>query len=169
MQPLMTYEYLSKARARLLDWVRPLSSEQYLQVFPIGLGTLGRTLTHIMICEYAYVRRIAQQSVPPYGEWPIQDEKPPAFGVLEAAWLEQAKLTRATLAAVQDWTSEIEYQVGEEGKRVNITASRGEIFTQLAFHEVHHRAQAMNMLRRLGVAAEDLDYNTLMYRRRPVS
>jgi uncharacterized damage-inducible protein DinB len=31
---------------------------------------------------------------------------------------------------------------------------------------VHHRAQAMNILRQLGVALEDIDYNALMFQRR---
>jgi uncharacterized damage-inducible protein DinB len=48
-------------------------------------------------------------------------------------------------------------------------AGAADIFTQLVLHEVHHRAQAMNMLRQLGIAAEDIDYNTLMYRRRAAS
>jgi hypothetical protein len=30
---------------------------------------------------------------------------------------------------------------------------------QLFYHEVHHRAQVMAMLRQLGVAAEGLDFN----------
>jgi hypothetical protein len=30
---------------------------------------------------------------------------------------------------------------------------------QLFYHEVHHRAQAMAMLRQLGIAAEGLDFN----------
>jgi uncharacterized damage-inducible protein DinB len=48
-----------------------------------------------------------------------------------------------------------------------VNASPADIFTQLALHEVHHRAQALNILRRLGVTfAEDLDYNALMYKRR---
>ena len=61
-------------------------------------------------------------------------------------------------------------QSGREdtGQRELINASPSDIFTQLALHEVHHRAQAMNILRRLGAKAEDLDYNTLMYTRRPI-
>ena len=35
-----------------------------------------------------------------------------------------------------------------------------------ALHEVHHRAQVMNMLTRLGVGVGDIDFNLLMYQRR---
>ncbi|KAA0214533.1 MAG: hypothetical protein DYG94_10385 [Leptolyngbya sp. PLA3] len=39
-----------------------------------------------------------------------------------------------------------------------------DIFTQLILHEVHHRAQAMNMLRQFGVKAPDVDFTSLNYR-----
>ena len=165
------YDYLTLARQKVFDCVHPLSVEQYACVFPIGLGTLGRTLTHIMICEWFYVQRIEQRVVPPYDQWPIQDEKPPSFGVLEATWIEQAKQTRAALSAVRDWDTAIEYRTLSDGQNDPsqiVTASAADLFTQLALHEVHHRAQAMNILRQLGVAIEDIDFNALMYQRREV-
>ncbi len=169
MQPLRTYDYLTLARRRVFDWVRPLSDAQYAAEFPIGLGTLGRTLTHIMICEWMYVRRMRGLDVPPYEQWEYQDEKPPAFAMLEAVWNEQAKQTREALGVVTDWDTALEYRVtSDDGKQFIVTAAPADIFTQMALHEVHHRAQAMNMLRRLGVKAEDIDFNTLMYKRTPV-
>lgn len=170
MEPLKTYDYLTIARQRLFKSIRPLSAEQYAQQFPIGLGTLGRTLTHIMICEWAYVQRLSGRDVPPYEQWPYQDENPPPFDVIEPKWNEQVKQTRAALAAVRNWHEAFEFNVtAPDNRRLAITASRADIFTQLTLHEVHHRAQAMNILRQLGIAAEDLDYNELMYKRRDVT
>jgi uncharacterized damage-inducible protein DinB len=169
MEPIKTYDYLTLARGRVFAWIRPLNAEQYARQFPIGLGTLGRTLTHIMICEWMYVQRIQGAAVPPYEQWPIQDEKPPPFDVLEAAWIDQATRTRSALSEGRDWTAELEYRVTlDDGGSEIMTASPADIFTQLALHEVHHRAQAMNMLRHLGVAVGDIDFNTLMYKRRKV-
>ena len=168
MDPLKTYDYLAVARRRLLDWVRPLTPDQYAREFPIGLNSLARTLTHIMSSEWYYIERMRQADVPPHDQWAIRDEIPPSFPALEAAWTEQAGQTRATLAAIRDWSTELEYQVTDDsGCRLIINASPSDIFTQLVLHEVHHRAQAMNMLRQLGVPASDLDYNALMYKRRP--
>ncbi len=170
MEPLKIYDYLTLARQRILARVRPLSAEQYAREFPIGHQTLGRTLTHIMISEYYYVQRIRGRDVPPYEEWPIQQEAPPPFGALEAAWIEQAGDTRDALSAVRDWSAELEYRVtGDDDRAEIVTASAADIFTQLALHEVHHRAQVMNILRHLGVAVEDLDFNALMFNRRPAS
>ncbi len=167
IDPLKTYDYLALARQRIFAWVRPLTPEQYVQQFPIGLGSLARTLTHIMTSEWYYIERMLGHAVPPDAQWPIRDEAPPPFPALEAAWIEQAPRTRAALGAMRDWSTDLEYRVdGDQGARI-IAASPSDIFTQLVLHEVHHRAQAMNMLRQLGIAAEDIDFNTMMYKRRP--
>ncbi len=170
MEPLKIYDYLTRARQRILERVRPLSVEQYAREFQIGHKTLGRTLTHIMISEWYYVQRIQAHEVPPYEQWPIRWETPPPFAALETAWLEQADSTRAALGAVRDWRADVEYRViGDDDRPKIVTASAADIFTQLALHEVHHRAQAMNMLRWLNAAVEDLDFNALMFRRREAS
>ena len=171
MDPLRIYDYLTLARQKVFDCVRPLSVEQYGSVLPIGLGTLGRTLTHIMICEWFYVQRIEERVVPPYDQWPIQDEKPPPFTVLEPTWIEQAKQTQAALTAVRDWDAAIEYRTlsdDDDDPPKIVTTCAADLFTQLMMHEVHHRAQALNILRQLGVAIEDIDFNALMYQRREV-
>ena len=165
MEPLKIYDYLVLARAKVFDWVRPLSADDYARPFPIGLGSLGRTLTHIMICEFAYALRIEGREVPPYEQFQFQDETPPPFAVLEPAWTKQAGHTRTVLESVRDWSKEFNYRPMWNDRQI-VTASAADIFTQMALHEVHHRAQAMNMLRQLGVTLEDIDFNALMLKRR---
>lgn len=167
MEPLKTYDYLVLAREKLFGWVRPLSEEQYRGQFPIGLGSLARILTHVMICEYAYALRIEERPVPPYEQFPFQDETPPPFAALESAWQEQSSRTRAVIQAVRDWNKTIEYPTMFSKPPQIITATLADQFAQLAFHEVHHRAQAMNILKQLGAKLEDIDYNALMTSRRP--
>jgi uncharacterized damage-inducible protein DinB len=170
MEPLRIYEYLGLARRRVFDWVRPLSAEQYAREFAIGRGTLGRTLTHILGSEWYYVERMRGRDVPPYERWAIREEEPLGLAALEAAWGEQVGRTRAAVGAVRDWSAEFEYRiVNDDGRPEIVTASAADIFTQLVLHEVHHRAQAMNMLRQLGVKVGevDIDFNAMMYKRRP--
>lgn len=166
MEPLKTYDYLTRARQKVFAWVRPLAGEDYLREPAPGQRSIAQTLTHVMICEWYYVQRIEGREVPPYDEWPIQDERPPAFAVLEPAWNEQAARTRETLHAIRDWGRKLEYHVDDAGRSMVIGASIADIFTQLVLHEVHHRGQVISMLRRLGVDVEDIDYNTLMYEKR---
>ncbi|MCA9296851.1 MAG: DinB family protein [Phycisphaerales bacterium] len=169
MEPLKIYAYLTRARQSLFRSIRPLSEAQYAREFPIGPGTLGRTLTHIMISEWYYVERMMQRDVPPYAAWPIQDEHPPSFEVLERAWNEQSGHTRAALESKHAWTEPFEYRVMDDAGILQIvTASRSDLFTQLVMHDVHHRAQVMNMLRQLGSPAEDIDFNA-EFPRRPAS
>ncbi len=170
MDPLKIYDYFIKTRERVLDAVRPLSPEQYQRQFTIGLKTIAATLTHIMVSEWYYIQRLEGRTVPPYEQWPIKYEDPPAFDVVERTWREQTKRIRAAVAAERDWKRTITWLSFPDdtrgSKRFHITCTAGDLFTQLALHEAHHRAQSMAMLRELGKPLEDLDYNALMFERR---
>jgi hypothetical protein len=52
-------------------------------------------------------------------------------------------------------------------ERWRLTA--GGVGGQILFHEIHHRAQVMVMLRQIGIAAENLDYSILMMQRLPLA
>lgn len=169
MDPLKIYDYLTKARERVFDAVRSLSPEQYHREFSIGMKTLGTTLTHMMIVEWSYMQRIQGRTLPPYETWPIQDEKPPTFAMIEKTWREQTPQTRLALGAVGDWEKEFKYtSTSRENKKTLITVSVSDVFTQMVLHEVHHRAQVMAMLRESGGGnpLENLDFGYLMYNRR---
>lgn len=148
--------------------VRGLSDEQRWRGFPIGYGSIDRTLTHIAGSEWYYVQRMLGHEVPPYETWAMRAEDPPAFAEIDAAWTKQAGETIAAIGSVRDWDAKVVYRVtNDEGVRMVVTTTADELFTQLAFHEVHHRAQLLNMLRQMGVTLGDLDFNALMYDRRP--
>jgi uncharacterized damage-inducible protein DinB len=158
MDPLRIYDYLITTRERVFDAVRPLPPEQHQRRFDIGLKTIASTLTHLM--------------VPPYDQWPIKYEAPPPFAVIEKTWRDQSKRIRGVVAAERDWNRKITWLSFPDdtrgNKRFHITCTAGDLFTQLALHEVHHRAQIMAMLRELGpptMPLEDLDYNALMFER----
>ena len=168
MNFVRTYDYLRQSRGKLSDWIRPLRQDQYTQEFPFGLRTLRATMIEIAGVEWLYVRRLSdpQQALPPREDWPIAEQRQPTFKDLEPAWAEQAARTRDVIAKVRDWDAPIEYTATQSGKRIVVSTTKADIATQLCLHEVHHRAQAMAMLRQLGVPAENLDYSILMFRRR---
>ena len=169
MDPLRLYDYLTLSRERVFGWARPLTPGQYTREFPIGPGSLARVLTHTMISEWYYIERLLGREVPPYAQWPIRDETPLAFADLVSIWTGQARETRAALAAVRDWDAPVRYRVTDDhGRLIEVRASAGDLMTQLALHEVHHRAQAMNILRQLGATVEEIDFNSMMYDRRGV-
>jgi len=173
MNPAKAYDYLSRSRVKVLDAVRSLTPKQYERRFAFGLNTIGRTLTHTMVSEWYYVERLLQRQVPPYEQWPIQDEQPPAFAVIDETWRAQAPRTRAAIEAERDWSRRVGWDgfADEQGRRFRVAATAGDLLAQLLFHEVHHRAQVMAMLREIGPPAspvEDIDYNAMMFERTPL-
>ena len=170
MEFVHVYDVLTQARQRLFDWVRPLSQEQYTQRFPVGPGTLRATLVEIAKVELLNTMRLREEPLPPASTplpetFPISETRQPTFAELEKAWTAQAKETRATLAGTKDWTRAVSRRFEQGDKLVISTASKADIATQMLMHEVHHRAQAMAMLRQLGVEAQNLDYISFAARR----
>jgi uncharacterized damage-inducible protein DinB len=163
ISPAEAYEYLVLARSKLLGWVRQLSDEQYAREFPIGHRSVRATLVHVASAEWGYVRRLRGEPVPPIAERPFSRFNAEPFGPFETAWADQAQETRAALQEVQDWSRPVEYvsRFGGRDRRYRTTAAG--IATQLLFHEVHHRAQVMFMLRQMGYPAENLDYSVLAF------
>lgn len=164
LNPAHLYEYLVKAREKLVDWVRPLTFEQYTNAFPFGLKTLRDTLVEIPMAEWTYVHRLLGEDVPLWDDRPFARFYKTDFAPLERAWREQAEETRGTLREISNWARPVEYVArSSDEPPVKIRTTTGGIAAQLLFHEIHHRAQAMAMLRQLGIAAQDLDYSFLMY------
>jgi len=168
--PLRIYDYLIATRQRVFDAVRDVPADQQQRSFGFGLpGGMLATLAHLMISEWYYIERLQGRRVPPYEQWPVQYQNPPALEVIERAWREQAQRVRATIAAEQRWDRTITWLGFPDdtrgNRRFHITCSAGDLFTQLALHEMHHRAQVMAMLRELGRPLADLDYNALMFQR----
>lgn len=165
MQPHVMYDYLTKARARLFDWIRPLSKEQYEREFPYALKTIHATLLHTAAAEWVYGRRVAGLPVT-IGDAPFTAEKMKSFGEVEAGWGRLATETRRWLEETRDWDTPLEYRiVPPNAPVVRIRTTKGGIASQALFHEVHHRSQVMSMLKQLGVAAQNLDYGQLMFDR----
>ncbi|HWB21096.1 MAG TPA: DinB family protein [Phycisphaerales bacterium] len=174
MDPLKIYDYLLLVRERIFNSVRSLSEALWLREFPIGLKSIGATLTHIMISEWYYIERLQNRAVPHYNDWPIKYESPhtPPFTFIEPHWREQGTRIRSVIASEPDWPRTVTWLGFPDDtrnmKRFRISATAGDLFTQLALHETHHRAQVMMMLRELGPHAqpvEDVDYNALMFER----
>lgn len=173
MEPTRIYQYLERARERLFDAVRPLTPEQYARPFPLGLKAIGSTLAHLMNSEWYYMERFQSRTVPPYSQWPIQEESPPAFAMIEARWRDQMARIRAIIAGERDWSRRLAFDsfANEQGKRFHVSMTTGDLISQLALHEVHHRSQVMAMLRMIGEGVkplEDIDYGYMMFERVPI-
>jgi uncharacterized damage-inducible protein DinB len=159
VHPLEHYDILLRARHKLLGWVRNLTAEQYRQEFPLGLKSVRATLVHLAGSEWLH-GMVARGEDITSADRPFTEERYADFLSLERDWNGLESGTRAWLESERDWTRRLE-TVARRGNarliRVGFTPET--LAFQLFYHEVHHRAQAMAMLRQLGIAAEGLDFN----------
>jgi uncharacterized damage-inducible protein DinB len=158
MNFVYVYDILTQAREKLFGWIRPLSQAEYTQSFPFGLRTLRATMIEIARVEHVHGRRLREESVSTIDDYPISETRQPTFADLGRVWAALAGETRATLAGITDWNRTVARRIEQPDKIVVTTATKADLATQMLLHEVHHRAQAMAMLRQLGVEAENLDY-----------
>ncbi len=161
------FDYLLVARERLFEWIRAQPPAVYIQAFPIGLGSIQATLVHVVATEWAYVQRLTGRDYGP-GDTPFTIDRYPSFEALATAWDDHASVTRDALR-IDDPSLPIEYVSRSFAPPMRTRTTAGGIAGQLLFHEVHHRAQVMTMLRQAGVQAENLDYSRLMWERTPLA
>ena len=163
--PAAIYEYLAEARQKLLDWVRPLTLEQYTKEFPFGKKTIRDTLVEIPFAEWSYGTRLVGEFMPPRDQHPFLKFYQTDFAPLEGAWRELAQRTRSVLREERDWGRAVEWRPIVAERPTLMRSTAGGIATQMLVHEVHHRAQVMAMLRQFGIPAQNLDYSVLKFER----
>jgi uncharacterized damage-inducible protein DinB len=162
------FDYLVLARGRLLEWVRAQPGAVYTRSFPFGMGSIRATLVHIAAAQWGYTRRLTGKDYQP-SDNPFTADRYPEFEPFVSAWDGLTPATRAALAGFGDPGRRIEYVSRGFDPPMRIRATAGGIASQLLFHEVHHRAQVMAMLRQVWVKAENLDYGILMFERTPLA
>lgn len=147
------FRYSEAMNEQLFLAANKLTDGQLDEPFEMGFGTLRRTLEHIQHGETVWLARW-QGDVE--CAWPAFE---PGIAVDELkarlsesvrkryAWLES--LDNADFGKVQRY---------RDSKGGLYQASLRDMLRQGMFHSVHHRAQAVNMLRRLTSVGLEMDY-----------
>lgn len=130
------------ATRNVLDACSPLSIEQFHRRFEIGLGSLHDTFAHMIGAINIWLDVLAERT-----PRPISDGK--TRGVPDYLMLLDAVCAELDEAARAQPLTDVMTRV-REGRTFKYT--RAVIFTHVTTHGMHHRAQAINMLRHLGVA-----------------
>ena len=157
----MMLQYSDWADGRLLDAADSLSDERLDESFEMGRGTLRKTLMHLWAGHDVWLARWQGKTDVP---WPDEDE-PVTLADLRERFLRthRARGDFIDTLTPPDLTRSLTYLDSLDGV---FGATLGQMMLQGANHATHHRAQAVNMLRRVGAGLVELDY--MMWVRTPM-
>ncbi len=146
------FNYNDWARDKVMGLAEDLEVAQLDRAFEMGEGSLRKTLEHLFGAEWTWLERIKGRS-------PVSGECPRGFVTPAALWEawrqtadERDRLLETTTNA--DLSSSVAF-VGRDGRHYSFTL--GHVLMHVCNHGTHHRAQALNMLRHLGVAIPETD------------
>jgi len=132
------------ANREVLAACRAVSEEQFHQRFEMGLGSLHGTMVHVVRCVDGWCACVRGESWPEAAEGPFTPDElivqSDASADLVAA-LAQGLCDAGRLGDVHKAT----------GRSGTLHFTSGGAITHCLVHATHHRAQALNMLRQLGV------------------
>jgi uncharacterized damage-inducible protein DinB len=142
------------ATAEVIRTCRPLSDAQLDQRFDVGIGSLRGNLDHIIWCVEGWCRRLER------GEWIPDGGENDSLDRLQERLDDAVEQVQRLLAEHIDpdgLGETLSFELERPpGNRMRYTYARATIFVHMMTHGVHHRAQCLNMLRRLGAAPDDL-------------
>lgn len=156
------FRYNAWALERLLTIAADLSDEQRDRPFDIGRGTLRTTLQHIYGAERVWFVRWQTARA---DEFPHSS----AISVPDALWRAFRDLASArneTIASLDECRAHQQVRFEDPPGRTH-TRDLRDILLHVCNHGAHHRAQALNMLRRLGIEPPWLDYLAYFRARSP--
>ncbi len=137
------------ATGLLLERCRGLTPDRFTQRFDIGPGSLHDTLTHIVGAMRRWADRIEERPLRDTIEKP-GTPRPPAelISLLDDA---ARDLKSVAHRIVEEDRIDEGFQVTFAGVPKALVLTRGTALVHVLTHGVHHRAQCLNMLRRLGL------------------
>lgn len=174
------HEHRAHVNRLLLDAAARLDDEQLRRTFPIGQGSVWRSLTHLYAAEYVWLGALQgdpHATLPgdAPGQLPGTQSGAGALGTLaelRSAWQELEARWDAYLHTLtpDDLSRPVEKISTSSGHGRCLTTSRADVLLHLPLHAQYTTAQALNMLRQLGVSPlPDVMLITLARRQHPAN
>jgi uncharacterized damage-inducible protein DinB len=145
--------YSDWAIEQLVCAAEPLSDKQLDNALDMGMGSLRRTLLHIVDGENVWLQRCMGRAET---RWRDYDERVSPSELRRQhrnIGNERERFLNALSATELD-----RFIVYRDSKGQRFQAMLCDMIFQMLFHSAHHRAQAVNMIRRVGGAPPELDY-----------
>jgi len=151
------HQHRSWVNRQLLDAAGRLSDEQLRQSFPIGQGSIWKSLLHLWAAEYVWLDALhgIEQSLAPgdvAGKLPGNQEGEGAISelvLLETKWDQlEARWQNYLRSLTSDGLDDVVYKLRSLGGRYALR--RADILLHVCTHAHYTVAQVVNMLRRVG-------------------
>lgn len=156
IEPIRTlFNYSDRANGQLIEASSRLTDDQLDRAFPMGRGSLRKTLLHIWAGEHVGLLRWKGQADTP---WP--DENVPTPVTVIARDLNQTSTDRDVFLGSLDESILRQLTRYLDSVAGYFQATLTDMILQGLVHSIHHRAQAVNMLRQLGIEPPEVDYMT---------
>lgn len=152
--------YSDHMNEQILSAASTLGDEQLDRTFDMGRSTLRKTLMHLWAGEATWLKRWKGQRETP---WPNEEEAAPVEAIRER--LHRVFLERDEFLSGLSENELAQTLVYRDSKGGQFSATLSDMLLQGILHSVHHRAQAVNMIRRLSGTSLEMDY--MMFIRRP--
>jgi uncharacterized damage-inducible protein DinB len=147
------FSYSDEMNRRLLAAAEPLTAEQLDRPIDMSLGSLRKTLAHILVGEQMWLERQrgnAEAKWPPY-----ETNKTPGQMLSE---FEALRPKRDTFLATIDTTKLEADQPYRDSSGTPYVTTLHEMLLEGIIHSTHHRAQGVHMLKRVGGAFVEVDF-----------
>ena len=145
------FNYGTWATACVWDTAADLSDEQLDRAFEMGEGSLRKTLAHIYGAERAWYERCQG----PHADKLPHSSETHKLNDIQEATRRISQMRGDWLATMNDDALDCEVAYTRDGQ--SHTHPLSDVLLHLCNHGIHQRAQAINMLRRLGQEVPMLD------------
>ena len=146
------FDYEVWATRQLLTACRALAPEQFERPLEIGPGSLERTVTHLISSMRFFADRLNRQPARPRLERDGQRHTAADLSDHFERAAEELRQAVALMLERQALTAPLHWTDSDEGEIAAVdTVTYAVALAQIIDHGIHHRTQAMDMLRLLGV------------------
>ena len=145
--------YGDAANALVMASVMPLETEQLDRTLDLGMGSLRKICQHLLAGEVTWLARISGQAE---AKWPAKPI-PSSAQDMAVMFEDVAQQRRDFLNRVTDDDLD-RIQKYRDSRGTLFQATLRQMLLQMIVHATHHRAQAVNAVRRVGGTAPELDY-----------
>lgn len=154
------YRYNDWADDQLLLACGQIGDAKLDQPFDMGVGSIRATMMHILIGEDTFLRR-AQGQVE--AKWGDESERA-IVAQMKERFDDTWRRRDAFFATIAD-ADLPQKRIYRDSYGSLYATTLGDLIVQICTHSLHHRAQVVNMLRRVGAKPPELDY--IYWMRRP--